>query len=74
MKTTTAFRTLNAMRIARQNTGGYNVRALTKSGQPSKVLSSDYNGQTEFSLEQATAYKTRLEELNADRTWLVLPT
>lgn len=73
MNTNTAFNTLRAINSAKQNTGGYNVFAVTKSGMPSKTASRDYNGQTEFTRENADEVKTRLESLNPGRNWIVLP-
>lgn len=73
MNTNSAFQALTANRKARQNQGGFNVRALTKSGAPSKSLSRDYSGQSEFTLAQAETLKTSLEKNNPGRTWVVLP-
>ena len=73
MNTNSAFRALTANRKARQNQGGFTVRAVTKSGAPSKSLSRDYSGQSEFTLERAEALKATLEQNNPGRTWVVLP-
>ena len=73
MNTNSAFRALTANRKARQNQGGFNVRALTQSGAPSKSCSRDYSGQYEFTLERAEALKATLERNNPGRTWVVLP-
>ena len=73
MNTNAAFKALTAIRKDRQNQGGFNVFSVTKSGAPSKVKNRDYNGQTEFNLEQAQAYKARLEANNPGRNWVILP-
>lgn len=72
MKPTAAFRALTSNRKARQNVGGYTVHAVTKSGTPSKAVTPDHTGRTEFTLEQATTLQARLQELNPGRTWAVV--
>ena len=73
MNTNAAFKALTAIRKNRQNKGGFSVYLVTKSGAPSKVKNRDYSGQTEFNLEQAQAYKARLEANNPGRNWVILP-
>jgi len=68
-----AFHTLYALRRARQNRGGFTVHRVTRSGAPSQVAVSDHTGQSEFTQEQAQAFKARLEQLNPGRAWVVLP-
>ena len=72
MKTTTAFRALNARRIALGNKGGFALRAVTKSGALSKVVHKEYTGHVEFTREHAEAIKARLEGLNPGKFWAVV--